>query len=115
MAFYPTPRSNLHDLHRYRTREYRILVQELKEARARLACGPEVLDLISEIAAVAEALLDYRDETGLGGRSCCPAGDAFLAALTEAAEEVRRSGGEIDRDFLDLLDNLPVLQKRAAA
>jgi hypothetical protein len=110
----PSP-ANIEDFAAYRARDYRRIVEDLHTARAEQACGPQVLQLVNELACMAEDILNYRcDENGLPQSVCCPEAARFIAELTRQAERIRARNGELDDRFFALIEALPTDQAQAA-
>ena len=84
------------------------MVAELNAARAGQASGPDMLDIVNELACAAEDMFDCHIDPETDALvSCCQEADSFLGRLAEYAEDVRSANGHVSRKFLHFLESPP--------
>ena len=88
------------------------LIQELRDAREMMLPGPTVLAIINDISVTLEEM--YRKGTQQNP-VIVAARKNYLAQITDYAEDIRGTNGEIPDEFFDLLDADPLAGMRLAA
>ncbi len=96
------------------------LIAELRHAQQSLACGPEILMLVNELALACESLFEDRerllaDNADRDSDLIRDMHAEFLLNFAEFADQIRITNGEIDDGFFHLLSEGPIRTFKFAA
>ena len=96
------------------------LIAELRHAQQSLACGPEILMLVNELAISCETLFEDRERllVEASDREFALIRDMhaeFLISFADFADQIRANNGELDEAFFNLLAEGPIRTFRFAA